>query len=108
MTNFKEHDGMLFKMLDKPVPLTADAEMPCLVRLIQDDTMLGRTNKRIYRQDELAQKIICSNLTDGLFMNGHFAYRFEIIGTFVEEGSDDWAFGWQKGLLEAQERGDIK
>jgi hypothetical protein len=30
MIKFKEHDGLIFKMLDKPVPLTPDAEMPCL------------------------------------------------------------------------------
>jgi len=32
MIIFKEQDGLIFKMLDKPVPLTPDAEVPCLVR----------------------------------------------------------------------------
>ena len=58
MINFKEHDGLLFKMLEEPVPLTDDAELPVLVRLIQDDTMLGKANKRSYRPDTLAKKII--------------------------------------------------
>ena len=42
MIKFEEHEGLLFRMLDKPVPLTPDAKMPCLVRMIQDDTMLGK------------------------------------------------------------------
>ena len=47
MTNFKEHDGMLFKMLEENeiVPLTDDAELPVLVRLIQDDSPMGRYNQ---------------------------------------------------------------
>ena len=94
MINFKEHDGMLFKMLEENeiVPLTDDAELPVLVRLIQDDTMLGKANKRIYPPDKLAQKIICSKLTgDGLYFAGNYTYRYEIIGTLVEEGSKEWA-----------------
>jgi hypothetical protein len=95
MIKFEEHEGLIFKMLEEPVPLTDDAELPVLVRLIQDDTMLGKANKRIYLPDKLAQKIICSSskLTDdGLFLDRIYAYRYEIIGTLVEEGSDDWAW----------------
>jgi len=91
---FEKHNDMLFRMLEEPVPLTDDAELPVLVRLIQDDTMLGKANKRSYHPDTLAQKIICSssNLTDdGLFMDGNYTYRYEIIGTFVDEGSAEWA-----------------
>ena len=92
MINFKEHDGLLFKMLDKPVPLTDDAELPVLVRMIQDNTMLGKANKSIYHPDKLAQRKICSKLTDdGLFLDRIYAYRYEIIGTLVEEGSKEWA-----------------
>ena len=94
MIKFEEHDGKLFRMLEKPVPLTDDAELPVLVRMIQDDTMLGKANKRSCHPDTLARKIICSssNLTDdGLFMNGNYTYRYEIIGTLVEEGSKEWA-----------------
>ncbi|MDD2601284.1 MAG: hypothetical protein PHO37_19035 [Kiritimatiellae bacterium] len=92
MINFKEHDGLLFRMLEEPVPLTADAELPCLVRLIQDDTMLGKTNKMGCHQETLSQKIICIELTGGgLFMNGDYTYRYEIIGYPVAEGSADWA-----------------
>ena len=94
MIKFEEHDDNLFRMLEEPVPLTDDAELPVLVRLIQDDTMLGKANKRSYHPDTLAEKIICSSskLTDdGLFMDGNYTYCYEIIGTFVEEGSDKWA-----------------
>ena len=94
MIKFEEHDDNLFRMLEEPVPLTDDAELPVLVRLIQDDTMLGKANKRSYHPDTLAKKIICSSskLTDdGLFMDGNYTYCYEIIGTLVEEGSADWA-----------------
>ena len=94
MIKFEEHEGLLFKMLDEPVPLTPDTELPVLVRMIQDDTMLGKANKRICLPDKLAKKIICSssNLTDdGLFLDSIYAYRYEIIGTLVKEGSKEWA-----------------
>jgi hypothetical protein len=94
MIKFEEHDDNLFRMLEEPVPLTDDAELPVLVRLIQDDTMLGKANKRSYHPDTLAKKIICSSskLTDdGLFMDGNYTYCYEIIGTLVAEGSAEWA-----------------
>jgi hypothetical protein len=92
MIKFEEHDGLIFRMLEGPVPLTADAELPCLVRLIQDDTMLGKTNKMGCHQETLSQKIICIELTGGgLFMNGDYTYRYEIIGYPVAEGSAEWA-----------------
>jgi hypothetical protein len=30
MIKFEEHEGQLFRMLEEPVPLTADAKMPCI------------------------------------------------------------------------------
>ena len=96
---FEKHNDMLFRMLEEPVPLTDDAELPVLVRLIQDDTMLGKANKRSCHPDTLAKKIICSSskLTDdGLFMDGNYTYRYEIIGTLVEEGSAEWALQMMK------------
>jgi len=42
---FEKHNDMLFRILDEPVPLTPDAEMPCLVRLIHDDSPMGLHNK---------------------------------------------------------------
>jgi hypothetical protein len=102
MTNFKEHDGMLFKMLDKPVPLTPDAEMPCLVRLIQDNSPMGKLNKDLHAK-VLTPKI-CTEVIDVNDLSDHnrgsvrcdgfmscLYYYYELIGTFVEEGSAEWA-----------------
>ena len=92
MIKFEEHEGKLFRMLEEPVPLTTDAELPCLVRLIQDDTMLGKANKRSYHSDTIRLKIVCTELTDdGLFMQGNYSYQYEIIGYLVEDGSHWWA-----------------
>jgi hypothetical protein len=105
MTNFKEHDGMLFKMLEEPTPLTPDAEMPCLVRLIQDDSPMGKHNKDLHGFDpERLTPKICTEVVDvndlsdpnrgsarcDGFMSIQY-YRYELIGTHVKEGSDDWA-----------------
>ena len=90
MIKFEEHEGKLFIMLEKPVPLTDDTEFPVLVRMIHDDTMIGKANKRIYHPDKLAQRKICSKLTDdGLFLDGIYAYRYEIIGYIVADGSKE-------------------
>ena len=103
MTNFKEHDGVLFKMLDKPVPLTPDAKMPVLVRLIQDDSPMGRYNQS-YSEYRYGVRLGCCMLpiiATHIAKNGVVndiewdVSRYEIIGTFVKEGSADWAFGWQ-------------
>ncbi|MDY0387936.1 MAG: hypothetical protein RBT65_12590 [Methanolobus sp.] len=105
MTNFKEHDGMIFKMLEEPVPLTPETEMPCLVRLIQDDSPMGKHNKDLHAFDpkRLTPKI-CTEVIDvndlsdpnrgsarcDGFMSIQY-YRYELIGTHVKEGSDEWA-----------------
>lgn len=105
MIKFEEHDGMIFKMLEEPVPLTPDAEMPCLVHLIHDDSPMGKHNKDLHGFDSgrLTPKI-CTEVIDvndlsdpnrgnarcDGFMSIQY-YRYELIGTFVEEGSDDWA-----------------
>lgn len=105
MTNFKEHDGLIFKMLDKPTPLTPDAEMPCLVRLIQDDSPIGKHNKdsHAFNPGRLTPKI-CTEVVDvndlsdpnkgsarcDGFMSVQY-YRYELIGTPVAEGSAHWA-----------------
>ena len=102
MTNFKEHEGQLFRMLEEPVPLTPDAEMPCLVRLIQDDSPMGKLNKDLHAK-VLTPKI-CTEVIDVNDLSDHnrgsvrydefiscLYYYYELIGTFVEEGSEDWA-----------------
>jgi len=98
MIKFEEHDGLIFKMLDKPVPLTTDAEMPCLVRLIQDDSRMGMFNRdtKPSRLSDfyLVARIVSNNIVVDEFMESDYS-RFEIIGTLVKEGSAEWAFGWQ-------------
>ncbi len=111
MIKFEEHDGLIFKMLDKPVPLTADAEMPCLVRLIQDDSPMGRLNKRNY--DESLNKIECATGYNKMlkmpFNNMPFAIeKFEIIGYPVTDGSKEWALYrlMQGDIVMGQYQGD--
>ena len=97
MTNFKEHDGMLFKMLDKPVPLTPDAEMPCLVRFRVP------FSKR-FREKHEGVAFFCDAIKKNpLYGNRLYAYEtrrvgciaepreLEIIGYPVADGSKEWA-----------------
>ena len=99
MIKFKEQDGMLFKMLDKPVPLTKDAEMPCIIAPIQDDSPMGRYVKQCWGHDKLFMReyTICNINADmaakvGVAKSTPLSiHMFEIIGTLVEEGSADWA-----------------
>lgn len=48
MIKFETINGTLWLMLDKPVPLMPDSKMPCLVRLIQDDSPMGRNNRHSF------------------------------------------------------------
>ena len=99
MIKFEEHDGLLFKMLDKPVPLTPDAKMPCLVRLIQDDSPMGMYNKKhsdtIYgiKLKCFLNPIIAVFIDNDNIVNAQSweYYRYEIIGTLAEKGSAEWA-----------------
>jgi hypothetical protein len=101
---FEKHDGMLFRMLDEPVPLTPDAKMPCLVRLIQDDSPMGKYNQDMYKS-ALHTIVMCIRINSQNDINTsianisgsslHYA-RYEIIGTLVEEGSAEWALQMMK------------
>ena len=99
---FEEYEGQLFRMLDEPEPLTPDAEMPCLVRLIQDDSPMGKHNKDLHGFDpERLTPRICTEVIDvndlsdpnrgsarcDGFMSIQY-YRYELIGTHVKVG--DW------------------
>jgi hypothetical protein len=95
---FEEHDGKLFRILDEPVPLTPYAEVPCLIRLIQDDSPMGRTNKlmsstakcldMIYTAINVESYSVESSVRELPF---HCHAVYEIIGYPVEKGSNDWA-----------------
>ena len=43
MTEFKEIKGTLCRMVD-PEPLTDKSQFPCVVRMIQDDSPMGKYN----------------------------------------------------------------
>ena len=93
---FEEHEGKLFRMLDKPVPLTPDAEMPCLVRYIQDDSPMGRYLKRKYNMVMNTVAIVSrigtdwrAHSSDEIFVDE--VEVLEIIGYPIAEGSKEWA-----------------
>lgn len=97
MIQFKEINGQLCKMLEKPVPLTEDAKFPCVVRLIQDDSPMGRYNKwnwegltELTHIRELIglpdDTIPCVECDD----DEHISH-FEILGYPVADGSAEWA-----------------
>lgn len=98
MTNFKEHDGLLFKMLEEPVPLRENDEN-VLVRFITHGVIgeyvmehwldCNQKNVPIYVKgvDSDGDVIVW---IDDVHHCCPFP-MFEIIGTFVKEGSADWA-----------------
>ncbi len=104
---FEEYEGQLFRMLEEPTPLTPDAEMPCLVRLIQDDSLMGRYNRDASYSDVIGKLYVAQKIKENPYYSNtlHAYYKdsngkdsciasihqLEIIGTFVEEGSKDWA-----------------
>ena len=99
MIKFEEHVGLLFRMLEEPVPLTADAELPCLIRPIQDDSPMGRYVQQCWGHDKLFMReyTICGINADmaakvGVARDTPLSiHMFEIIGTPVAEGSAKWA-----------------
>lgn len=96
---FEKHNDMLFRMLDKPVPLTADAELPCLIRPIQDDSPMGRYVQQCWGYDKLFMReyTICGINADMAVKVGVARdtpvsiHMFEIIGLPVADGSKEWA-----------------
>ena len=86
MTQFRQIDNQLFELV-APVPLTQDAELPCLVRLIADDSPMGLHNKQTH-------SFTIRHGNDALFVNElSYDYMcFEIIGIPVAEGSAKWAY----------------
>jgi hypothetical protein len=97
MIEFKKHDGMLFKMLDEPVPLTPDAEIPCLVRFRMP------FSKRFRGKHEGVAFFCDAIKKNPLYGNRLYAYEtrrvgciaepreLEIIGYPVADGSKEWA-----------------
>ena len=97
MIQFKEINGKLCIMLEKPVPLTKEAKFPCVVRMIQDDSLIGmhtaqypETRQRIGIITALDQfgKVV----SDGkiLYSDAWTGSWFEILGYPVVDGSAEW------------------
>ncbi len=102
MIKFKGHDGMVFCMLEEPVPLTPDAEMPCFVRFITHGVIgeyvkehwldCNQKNVPIYIDDVDSDGDVTVWIDEN--RNEHHCCpfpMFEIIGTLVKEGSKEWA-----------------
>lgn len=93
MIKFETINGTLCRMVE-PTPLQLDSELPCVVRLIQNDSRMGMFNRdtKPSRLSDfyLAARIVSNNIVVDEFMESDY-HRFEIIGYPVEEGSKEWA-----------------
>ena len=101
MSKFKEYDGMLFRMLDKPVPLKENDEN-VLVQFITHGIIgeyvmehwldCNQKNVPIYVEDVDSDGDVTVWIDEN--RNSHHCCpfpMFEIIGTPVKEGSAEWA-----------------
>ena len=88
MIKFEEHDGMLFKMLDKPVPYESQLKWNYIAGIAHDKPLLIRTITKI-----MNPRVSIKTLNDLSKVKYvvHYDMPAEIIGTFVEEGSAEWA-----------------
>lgn len=59
---YKEVNGVTYTMLETPEPLTMETKLPCLVRLIQDDSPMGTSNKHYFNSDELYEAVTCIDI----------------------------------------------
>jgi len=95
---FETINGNICMMLEKPIPLTKDAKFPCVVRLIQDDSPMGRYNNRL--TDKCLLPFICVGIDNNGDMERmenapRFSHEcYELLGYPVAEGSAEWAV-WQ-------------
>ncbi len=93
-----EHINNQLCLMTEPVPLTEDAKFPCVVRLIQDDSPMGRYNQwnwqgltELTHMRELLglpydNMIPCIEAED----EDHISH-YEILGYPVADGSAEWA-----------------
>lgn len=97
MIKFETINGTLCRMVE-PTPLTPEATFPCVVRLIQDDSPMGRANKmHDFTASSLQNTYLVKRVSDySVYTNDSkepiscYAY-YEIIGYPVVEGSVEWA-----------------
>lgn len=118
---FNKINGNLYMELEKPVPLTEDSfikfnkhDLGCVVRLIQDDTQMGRFNK-LHLIKECLEPIKCMTGIDKFCQAtldsfartyvGHSIYCYEIIGYLVKPNSTEWGlYQMMEGKKIANER----
>lgn len=94
---FETINGQLCRMVE-PEPLTDKSQFPCVVRLIQDDSPMGRANKMHgFTSICLQNTYLAESVTNySMLTNDYkppidcYAY-YEIIGYPVVEGSKEWA-----------------
>lgn len=104
MTELRQINGTLCRMVE-PTPLQPDSPMPCVVRLIQDDSRLGILNKLLH-EGCYQDVFICSSCNEQvchISIDGEeyddFYPKYEIIGYPVVEGSIEWAW-YQRCMLD--------
>lgn len=101
MIKFEEHEGLLFRMLEEPVPLKEN-DVNVLVRFITHGIIgeyvmnhwldCNQENKPIYIDDVDSDGDVTIWIDEKI--NSHHCCpfpMFEVIGTLVKEGSADWA-----------------
>lgn len=96
MIKFETINGTPCRMVE-PTPLQLDSELPCVVRLIQDDSRLGILNKLLHEgcYHEIYLCTSCNYQVCHILINGEeyddFYPKYEIIGYPVVDGSHWWA-----------------
>jgi hypothetical protein len=97
MIKYETINGTLCRMVE-PEPLTPEANFPCVVRLIQDDSPMGKLNKKqvdYYYGVALKlclRPVLVKSIDDGSKFDTPWEYcRYEIIGYPVADGSLEWA-----------------
>jgi hypothetical protein len=92
---FETINGQLCRMVE-PEPLTDKSQFPCVVRLIQDDSPMGRYNLKL-RNTALEPLVVTGIAKDigvvtHLVPRPHFSCEcYELIGYPVADGSLEWA-----------------
>lgn len=97
MMKFETINNQLCRMVE-PEPLTKNAQFPCVVQLIQDDSPMGGYNRTMETAYTLRRTLTAlrvfsdSNVEakDILLPAGNYN-RYEIIGYPVVDGSAEWA-----------------
>jgi hypothetical protein len=105
MIKFEKHDGMLFRMLEEPVPCESQLKWNYIAGIAHDKPLLIRTVPKM-----INPRVSIKTLNDLSKVKYvvHYGLPAEIIGTFVEEGSADWALYrlMQGDIVMGQYRGD--